>query len=271
MSGIVKFTELRGAPSVKEEPGNIILSRKWLPQATVPAAAADATARKVPMHLGPAGHFRMFNDFELAAGATLPVPLATQDTSAAGSPTLDYVNDAAGGQYQMKLATTNEVEALTLYFGDQLVIDPTKKPVVHLRLKVESDVTGAGGLFAAGDKLVFGLASDRNATLDNITRNAWFMFAGANHNIYIEGDDGTTDTDDTDTGIDWVENTFTDFVIDFTELAAVRFSVNGVHAGAVNLAAISGNMQLFIELTKAAAANKDHRLTLDYFDIVAMR
>lgn len=271
MSGIVKQVELRGGPASQEVPGNIVLSRKWLPQATVPSAAGDGTARKVPIHIGPAGHFRIGSDFELAAGGTLPAPLATQDTSAAGSPTLDYSNDAAAGHFVLKLATTNEAEAISLYFGDQTIVDPTKKPVLQMRLKVESDVTGAGGAFAAGDKLVFGLASDRNATLDNITRNAWFMFAGANHNIYIEGDDGTTDTDDTDTGIDWAENTFTDFAIDFTELANVKFFVNGVHAGAVNLAAISGNMQFFIELTKAAAANKDHRLTIDFYEIVALR
>lgn len=216
-------------------------------------------------------YWQIREDFLADAGATLPKPWGTQDTSAAGSPTLDYVADAAGGRYVLKLATDNEVEAITLYWADQLMIDITKKPVIEFRIKVESDVTGAGGLFAAGDKLVMGLASNRNATLDNVTTNAWFMFTGANHNIYVESDDGTTDTDDTDSGADWAENTFVTLRIDCTNLAAVKFYVDNVLKAQTAISAATGNVQPFFELTKAAAANKDHRLTIDYVTVAVQR
>ena len=57
------------------------------------------------------------------------------------------------------------------------------------------------------------------------------MFVGEKEviqEVYIEGDDGTTDTDDTDSTIDWAENTFATFRIDATNLSAVKFYVDDV-------------------------------------------
>lgn len=226
---------------------------------------------------GPLGGLRytgVFEDFLADAGATLPKPWGTQDTSSAGSPTLDYVADQAGGKYVMKLATTTEAEAITLYWADQLMIDVTKNPLFLAYLKIESDVTGTGGVFAAGDKLVCGLASARNATLDNIATNAWFSFCGANHNILVETDDGTHDTDDQDTGVDWSEDTETFLAIDAADLSDVRFYVDGVDvtpSTGMNMHHATGNLQVFVELTKASAANKDHRVTIDCIGAFAER
>ncbi len=208
--------------------------------------------------------FGRFEHFRPDAGATLPAPLGTQDTSAAGSPTLNYVADADGGTYKLALATDNEVEAITLYDADQLTMDIDKRPVFGIRLKVQPDVTGAGGTFAAGDKFAFGLGSARNATLDNMTLNAWFLLAGANLNVYWETDDGTTDDDDNDSGVDYVDDTFLECWVAVESDNKAHFYINGAEVGQGSLAAASGNVQVFLELAKAAAANKDHTVTIDW-------
>lgn len=213
-------------------------------------------------------------DFLGRPGQALPTWLTTQDTSSAGTPTMDFVADAAGGAWAMKPDTTNEVENITLYQGDQLTWNLAKKPILRARVKIEPDVTGAGGAFAAGDKLVIGLASDRNATLDSVVTNAWFRFEGANANILVETDNGTTDTDDKDTGIDWTADTYMELEIDCSTPTAVRFRINGVDrtpSGFTFAVPTSGTVQFFAELQKAAAANNDHRITFDYIDIDAER
>ena len=94
---------------------------------------------------------------------------------------------------------------------------------------------------------------------------AWFRVEGANLNILKETDDGTTDTDDTDTTIDIVDNTWTRLRIDMTTLAAVAFSVDGVAAGgaAMSIPLASGNLQPFIEQQKDAGAEVE-TLDIDY-------
>ena len=256
-------------PVVDRPVGSIICRDDGLPLVSAPGPSS--TPFHAALQAGPVGGVRIFDDFLQDAGATLPAPLGKQDTSAAGTPTLDYSADAAGGAYVMKLDTTNEAEKITLYFADQLVIDITKKPLLQFRMKIEPDVTGAGGDLGASDIIVAGLASARNATLDSVTTNAWFRFEGANHNILWETDDGTTDDNDNDTGINWADNTYALYTIDASSLAAVRFFVNGVPCGVADMSAATGNLQFFIEVQKAAAANMDHRVTVDFFDVCANR
>lgn len=225
----------------------------------------------VPVCLGPAGGPELAEEFLGPAGTTLPAPLAKQITGA--TPTGDYVNNAPGGTYALSLDTTNEVESATLYQGDQLTFGIGKKPIVEMRLKLEPDVTGAGGELATGDVIVFGLASARNADPDLITTHAWFRLQGdgSNKNILVETDDGTTDTDDQDTGSDWVADTFYTFAIDASDLTNVRFLIDGVQVQPVlmDMSQASGNLQLYIEVAKAAAANNDHRVTVDYVRVRA--
>jgi hypothetical protein len=209
---------------------------------------------------------RVVEDFHLAAGATLPAPWADQDTSAAGSPTTDYVSDAAGGVFRLAFDSQNEAQALTLYFGDQLVIDSTKQPFFECRLKLNTD----GAALTTGEILVVGLASDRSATLDNITRNAWFRIEGANNNILAETDDGTTDDDDNDTGIDFVDNAYMVLAIDMADLSAIKFYVNGVLGATLSAAAMTGNVQPYIEIQKGVGT-ETHAVDIDYVHVAWMR
>lgn len=265
MAGTV--THGSGAPQQQPVDGTLYLRADGLPEFRVGSRWAAAC-------LGPQAGVRVFEDFLLASGGSLPAPWGTQDTSAAGTPTLAYSDDAAGGQFVLKLAADNEAEAISLYFADQLVFDSTKKPVFKCRVKLEPDVTGAGGELGDGDAIVIGLASARNATLDNVAAHAWFRLQGSaspNKNILVESDDGTTDDDDNDTGSDWVANTWIELAIDMSDLAAIGFYIDGVKVAQLAASAMTGNLQPFVEVTKAAAANNDHRLTVDWIDVSAQR
>lgn len=220
------------------------------------------------VQLSASGGFNLREDFPLKAGATLPLPWGKQDTSPAGTPTLDYADNAPGGQYVMKLTADNEAQAITLYTLDQLLFDPTKKARIEFRIKLQPDITGTSGELGAGDIIVFGLASARTAVLDDIAEHAWFRLQGdgANKNILYETDDGTTDNDDNDTGIDWEANVWLDCLIDAFDLSEVLFVINGIVVGNSDWSQATGPLQPFVEVTKAAAANNDHRVTVDFAD-----
>lgn len=123
------------------------------------------------------GRNRYFSDhqhFNLKAGASLSLPWATVTV---GTPTAAaYVTGAAGGQLNLKLATTNEAESNTLYWADHQPLPITSKPVFATRLSIVPDATGATGELTAGT-IVFGLASAYNATFDSVATSAWFKIA----------------------------------------------------------------------------------------------
>ena len=212
--------------------------------------------------------FEIVEDFLAPAGTTLPAPWAEQDTSAAGAPTTDYVADGGSGQYTLAHDATDEVQTMTLYWGDQLMIDPTKAPVVEFRVKVNF----AGATFTADQRIVVGLASDRNANLDLVANNVWFRVEGANLDILVEADDGTTDTDDQDSTINIVDNTWTVFRIDLSDLTDIGFFVDGVEqaGAAVSAPLLAGNLQPFIEIQKDAGVDADS-VQIDYVQVVAGR
>jgi len=163
-------------------------------------------------------YHEMLQDFEAASGATLPTPWAAAESTV--NSTIDYVADAAAGIYQLAHSADAEAQAMHLDWGDQLMINLSKGPIVRFRARVNL----AGATLSADQRIVLGVASDYAADLDTVTTNAWFRMEGANLDILIEKDDGV-DVDDTDTGTDYVDNTWYWFEIDFTTLATTAFRV----------------------------------------------
>lgn len=203
-------------------------------------------------------------DFLQNAGGTLPAPWATADTSASGSPTLDYVDNADNGAYRLKLAATDESEIITLYWGDDVFIEPTKQPYFEAR------VTYTNASPAAEEALVIGLADAQNDTLDSVAKSAWFLLTGANNNILYESDDATTNDDDNDSGVDWVSGTAFVLGIDFSNLAAVAFYVDGTLVGTTDMSALTGNLQPFVQLQKSSGTTVP-QIDIDYIDVDWMR
>jgi hypothetical protein len=197
----------------------------------------------------------LFTPFIGGASDDLPIGLSTQDTSSAGSPTLDIVS-GSGGLFRLRHDAQNEVQALTLYGGDVLWVDPTKEPVFEVELAVH---IGSGSALSADQRVVFGLATARNSTLDDVAKHAWFRVEGANNNIYWETDDATTDDDDNDSGEDYADDVFRVFRIDMSDLEAVKFIIDGNEVANVDLSTLSASdlMQPFIEVQKDAGAEVD--------------
>ena len=156
--------------------------------------------------------------------------------------TADYTSGVADGVYRLAHSADSEAQTIRIDFGDSLMLNMSKGPIIRFRVKFNI----ANATMSADQRAVVGLASNYNATLDNVTTNAWFRIEGANLNIYVEGDDNTTDTDDQDTTIDFVDNTYQIFEIDCSNLTAVIFNIYtaaGVFQGSssVSLAGLAAN------------------------------
>lgn len=178
-------------------------------------------------------------EFLADVGDTLPDPWGV-DAETVNS-TEDYVADAPDGIYTLTHDNTAEAQAMQLFWTNQLMIDLFERPVIRWLVKL--DLTGANQLGSADQRVVIGVCNDHtNAedALDATTVNAWFRIEGADSKIYVEVDDGTTNTDDQDSGVTIVDNAWTEFEMDFSNLSDVKFSVNGVEqsGAAMDMSAI---------------------------------
>jgi len=230
----------------------------------------DAVSERNWVSMSPGDYVTIFDDFygkgslPLVASDSEGSNFVNADTSSAGAPTLAY-QSAADGVYRMAFASTDEAEYLTTYLGDVLVIPPTKNPIFEARVKIT-------GTFTADDRVVIGLSSARNNTLDNVVDHIWFRMEGANSNIYAEGDDAVTDNDDNDTGIDWTSGSFHIFKIDASDLSDVKFYVDGALAALPEKIDVSGMvagdlLQPIIEMQKDAGT-VTHSVDIDYISVV---
>ena len=171
--------------------------------------------------------FEYEEHFLLDAGDTLPALWAI-DTSSANS-TEDYVTDQPNGVYTLTQEGTSEAQNAQLFTSNNLWIDLFERPIIEWRARL--NLTGTNSLGSADQRLVLGVCSDHtNAEddLDAVATSAWFRMEGTSANILVETDDASTNADDIDSGVDLVDNTWTHFKIDFSDLSAVKFYVDGV-------------------------------------------
>lgn len=120
--------------------------------------------------------------------------LLKKDTSSSGSPTLTTTSDGL----KFTLANNNEVEVLTLYFGDVLSFDIDDIASMEFTLK-------GNAALLSNETFVAGLASAQNDDPDAIAAAAWFKIVGSaspgNFTLLCESTDGVTDNYDKPTGI----------------------------------------------------------------------
>lgn len=210
-----------------------------------------------------ASRVTVFEDFLLKNGATIPLPLVVTESSPAGTPVNGFVSSALNGEYSVKHDATSEAQSMRLDFADHLPLDPTKNLVFEARVKINF----AGAAFSADQRFVCGLGSAHNSTLDSVVSNVWFRIEGASLNILCEADDGTTDTDDQDTQYDIVDNTYTTFRIDLSDLSDIKFYVDGkLQKGAkvsAPLLSASTKLQPIICIQKDAGTEQEE-VIVDY-------
>ena len=230
----------------------------------------DAVSEKGWYTRGVGGKVQVFSDF--IGGGALPLATAggegfvNHDTSSSGAPTFAF-QGTADGIYRMAFASTDEAEYLATYLGDAVCVPPTANPIFEGRIAIT-------GTFSADDRVVFGLASARNNTLDSIADHVWFRMEGANNNILIEGDDGTNDNNDNDTGVDWASGTFVKLKIDMSDLTNVKFYIDGAIVSLTSNEKIDvSNMvagdllQPYIEMQKDAGS-VTHSVDIDYISVL---
>lgn len=211
-------------------------------------------------------------DFDGAVGASLPAGVSKWDVSSAGTPTADYDADAAAGTYTFAHDNTDEAQIIGLYGGDNRSIPAAGQPIFQARVKL----TPGGDTMSADQRFVVGLCSDVNTTLDSVATHAWFRVEGANLNLLYESDDGTTDDDDNDSGVDIAKGTFITLRIDLTDLSRVSFQVNAeagagfVEVGTTDMSAASGTLQVVCALQKDAGTETD-AATVDYIQFASDR
>lgn len=221
------------------------------------------------------GYCSVYEDFFPTAGATLPAPW-TKTIVGAAPPTGDYGANGRNGTYVLSTTGADQLQSVTLSWGDQLCIPATRGWIFECQLSLNF----AGAAFVALERAVWGMAGVRNATLDNIGNLCWFRNEGASLNLLTESDDGTTDTDDRATGLAIVDNTMHKFLIDASQVGQIRFfadvgegwqeSTGLAHAATAWV--LTDRLQPFFEIqSDAAAVNAAEVMTIDYCQVAWAR
>lgn len=167
-----------------------------------------------------------------AAGAAVDGYPWVKKIVGSGPPTVAGVANGASGQVALTLAATSEKEDAVLYWGDNLGIDITKLAIYEARANLSVLPS------AAGVQADWGLDS---VWIDGPNNNTCFARFGATANgaILIQTFDGVT-TNSIATGVTVAAGAFHIYRIDATNLADIRFYIDGVQVsanGAVNFAA----------------------------------
>jgi len=181
----------------------------------------------------------------------------TVTQTGSGSPTIAVVDGAAGpGELQVQMSADEEIQIITIDFGDQLCYDIDKISEVGFRIKGNQSAWDAATQFACG------LTGDRNDDIDSIAQAALFRVIGGDSTtaVVVESDDGTNDNDDKSTGQTLVDD-YKWFVISFTKgTNDVRFFIGGQPVGTAtqfDMSNYTGALQLFMQLQKTADTNTD--------------
>ena len=185
-----------------------------------------------------------------------------------GDATEAMVADTATGVFRLHIHATSEAEDAVLYWGDQTTIDVLN----DVQFECKATVTT---LPTTGVTAVWGMAGDHNLDKDTVGESAWFRL-DASGALDVESDDGTTNTDDTTTGLTLVAGTAYIFRIDFSDLSDVKFYVDGVRYAAATahdisaLTTTTGLMQPYFSLDKASGVGVGD-LDIDYVAIWGRR
>jgi len=147
------------------------------------------------------------------------------------------VADGLNGIVSLALSNADEAQIAVLSWNDQESLSLNQGLIFEARLCFSVlPLTGTTIVSA-----VFGLAGAHNADLDaGVDCNAWFRVeSGANTVLLWETDDNATDDDDNIcAGITLAANVYHIYRIDATDIAAVKFYVDGVLVGTGSMAGL---------------------------------
>lgn len=141
------------------------------------------------------------------------------DTSAAGNTTPVLVADAPNGVVSLPLDATNEVQLAGLTWGDQRTLILNQGLNIEFRFRLSVLPTGSV-------VVCLGLCGDHNAAANTVAESIWFR-ADGNGVLTVETDDTVNETSQVATGITLTTADWCVARIDCTDIAAVKFFING--------------------------------------------
>tara|TARA_R110002110_G_scaffold79793_2_gene208353 strand:- start:945 stop:1730 length:786 start_codon:yes stop_codon:yes gene_type:complete len=229
---------------------------------------------------GPGGYVTLFNDFLRDAGATAHLPWTLSEAGGTDA-TIAFI-DSADGVIRMAHQGTGEAQSVAVTTAGLGVIPPTQGPIFEARVKITLNTdtyfdTSSVYEVIVGMATVGSAVSVSAGAFDGFADNVGFRLGGgttAANNIYMESDDGTTDNDDKDSGLDFTSGTWHVYKIDMTNIDDVRFYVDDKPANngnTFNMEQIAATdfLEPFIMFcrTSASGAERTHTMDLDYVNV----
>jgi hypothetical protein len=233
---------------------------------------------------GPGNYVEIFSDFVQDVGETAVLPFVVTEAGSTNA-TGDFI-DSPDGVLRLLHTDTNETQAMLLSLGGTNAISPTRSVIFESRVAVNLNTDSTFDTSSVYEVIV-GLASAGSAVsvsagaFDGFADTVAFRLGGgataANH-IYVEGDDGTTDTAPTDTGIDFVSGTYVTLKIDMTNLSSVKFFIDGTRVLAsttfdFSAMAATDYLEPYILFarTNTGGTERAHSLDIDYVHVSSLR
>jgi len=233
-----------------------------------------------------AGNYvELFSDFIQDVGETVNLPFVYSEAGSSGNQSGNF-RDAPDGVYRLTHSADNEAQANLLSLGGTNAISPTREPIFEARVRVNF---ASGSIFEAASvyEVFVGMVtagsavSASAAAVDGFADNVGFRLGGggqATNSIFLESDDGTTDNDDVDSGIDFTDGSWHTLKIDMTDLSNILFYVDGVLANNGNTfdadqMAATDYLEPFIlfSRTNAGGTEVTHSLDIDYVRVISKR
>ena len=174
----------------------------------------------------------------------------------------------ANGKVAMIFDSDVNAEDAVLYMGDVRHFSVKQGLVMEFAARVSVAPTLTA-------QIVMGMAGDHNLDKDAITEGAWFKFDGSLAAL-CESDDTTNNNDDVAAGVTVNAGLYYTFRIDFTDIADVRFYMNGARVAEgttfdmSNLTDEEAIMQPYFSMDKGADAGLGTVL-IDYVRIWSKR
>ncbi|CCJ07092.1 hypothetical protein [Methylocystis sp. SC2] len=212
----------------------------------------DRTTRETVLPLAP-----VFFEDDFLGPALDTTKWTALDTGAA---TEAVVADLANGAVGLALDATNEVQLAGISWNDQRTLALAQGLILEARFRL-SVLPSAASVIA-----VIGLQGDHNAAVDTVAESIWFR-ADGNGQITVESDDTSHETSKVATGVtvttaDWVIGK-----IDCTDIADVKFYINGnrvAEGTTFNMSQVAGlALQPVARISKSAATSVG-TLQVDY-------
>ena len=175
----------------------------------------------------------------------------------------------AAGIARIGLEATNEVQNVCLSFGDVLQFNIASNLIWKGRFRL-----GQSALDTT-TSVCFGLAGDRNDTINSIAIRAMFKLVGSVSTtiVYCVTDDGTTDSGDISTGVALTTG-WKDFEIRMPSSSVITFHMTDtnnrlarvVPGTSFSMAAYAGSLQPYMQIQKTADTNADY-LDSDFVEL----